>query len=444
MILTDAELAAAAPHRSRTIDIEAFVDLADVDPIYFDHPYVLMPSGEAEGIQRAYRLLVEVMEPHRPRRARPLRHAHEGVPRADPRARRAARADHAAVARRGPPHRRRPAPTKKDKPAKKEVDAAVELIESFSCDWDPSRYEDSFQKRLTQDRQAQERKGQDDRDPGDEGERPPRCPTSWPRWSSRSTRRSASGAGFVARPARVKSAKPMPPPASRSSSRRRRQTASWRVQGGGRRKRRHRAPAVAERGPHRAAHRAGLARSSRRRCSPRWAALVPSTPRAPTASSTTKVDPLVVRTPRSTSSGFGRSSPPATARSTSATSIPTGRPGLDRGGARGARRRGRRRDPRQRRRRGRRGRVRAVVPGGHFAAHGMPSGRFAAVDPPGRTPRRNAQRHPRGPALCRRPQAPDRGRDDRGGGRPHPPVVGQTFPLASAADAHAAIKAARF
>ena len=61
VILTDAELAAAAPHRSRTIDIEAFVDLDDVDPIYFDHPYVLMPSGEAEGIQRAYRMLVEVM-----------------------------------------------------------------------------------------------------------------------------------------------------------------------------------------------------------------------------------------------------------------------------------------------------------------------------------------------------------------------------------------------
>jgi len=61
VILTDAELAAADPHKSRTIDIEAFVDLDDVDPITFDHPYILMPSGEAEGIQRAYRLLVEVM-----------------------------------------------------------------------------------------------------------------------------------------------------------------------------------------------------------------------------------------------------------------------------------------------------------------------------------------------------------------------------------------------
>jgi DNA end-binding protein Ku len=148
VILTDAELAAAAPHRSRTIDIEAFVDLDDVDPTYFDHPYVLMPSGEADGIQRAYRLLVEVMsrtdEAALGRmvmrtkeylviiRAREERLVlttllrHDEVRPADP----------------------IPSPTKKDKPAKKEVDAAVELIESFSCDWDPSRYEDSFQKRL--------------------------------------------------------------------------------------------------------------------------------------------------------------------------------------------------------------------------------------------------------------------------------------------------------
>src|SRR5215217_8569957 len=148
VILTDAELAAAAPHRSRTVDIEAFVDLDDVDPIYFDHPYVVMPSGEAEGIQRAYRLLVEVMS----------------------------RSDRAALGRvvmrtkeylaliRAPEERLvlttllwhdevratdpLPAPTKKDKPAKKEVDAAIELIEQFSCDWAPSRYEDAFEKRL--------------------------------------------------------------------------------------------------------------------------------------------------------------------------------------------------------------------------------------------------------------------------------------------------------
>ena len=34
--------------------------------------------------------------------------------------------------------------------------AAVELIESFACPWDPSRYEDAFQKRL---REIVKRKG---------------------------------------------------------------------------------------------------------------------------------------------------------------------------------------------------------------------------------------------------------------------------------------------
>jgi len=62
VILTDAELATAAPRKTRTIDIEAFVDVGEVDPIYFDHPWFLLPFGESEGTKRAYQLLVKVME----------------------------------------------------------------------------------------------------------------------------------------------------------------------------------------------------------------------------------------------------------------------------------------------------------------------------------------------------------------------------------------------
>ena len=62
VVLTDEELALAAPRKTRTIDIEAFVDLADVDPIHFDHPYFLLPAGEGEGSKRAYQLLLEVMQ----------------------------------------------------------------------------------------------------------------------------------------------------------------------------------------------------------------------------------------------------------------------------------------------------------------------------------------------------------------------------------------------
>jgi DNA end-binding protein Ku len=148
VILTDAELAAAAPRRSRTIDIEAFVDLDEVDPIHFDHPYVLMPSGEAEGIQRAYRLLVEVMSrTDRAALGRVVMRTKEYLSLIRARDERLVLTTmlwHDEVRPTDPI----PAPTKKDKPSKKEVDAAVELIESFSCDWDPSRYEDEFQKRL--------------------------------------------------------------------------------------------------------------------------------------------------------------------------------------------------------------------------------------------------------------------------------------------------------
>lgn len=148
VILTDAELAAAAPHRSRTIDIEAFVDLDDVDPMYFAHPYVLMPSGEAEGIQRAYRLLVEVMgRTDRAALGRVVMRTKEYLALIRAREERLVLTTllwHDEVRPTDPI----PSPTKKDEPARKEVDAAVELIESFSCDWDPSRYEDAFQKRL--------------------------------------------------------------------------------------------------------------------------------------------------------------------------------------------------------------------------------------------------------------------------------------------------------
>jgi DNA end-binding protein Ku len=175
VILTDAELAAAAPHRSRTIDIEAFVDLEDVDPLYFDHPYVLMPSGEAEGIQRAYRLLVEVMgSTERAALGRVVMRTKEYLALIRARDERLVLTTllwHDEVRPTDPV----PSPTKKDKPAKKEVDAAVELIESFSCDWDPSRYEDSFQKRLRKIVKAKG-KGQEIEIPDDEGDQPSPVP----------------------------------------------------------------------------------------------------------------------------------------------------------------------------------------------------------------------------------------------------------------------------
>ena len=148
VVLTDAELATAAPRKTRTIDIEAFVDLDDVDPIHFDHPYVVMPAGDAEGTQRAYRLLLEVMErTERAALGRFVMRTKEYLVLIRAREGRLVLTTllwHDEVR----PTKDVPKPTKRDKPAKKEVDGAVALIEALSCDWDPSRYEDSFQKRL--------------------------------------------------------------------------------------------------------------------------------------------------------------------------------------------------------------------------------------------------------------------------------------------------------
>src|SRR5512143_1501859 len=58
VLVTDEELESLSPERSRTIEIVEFIDLAEVDPIYYDHPYYLVP---AKGGEKAYRLLVEVM-----------------------------------------------------------------------------------------------------------------------------------------------------------------------------------------------------------------------------------------------------------------------------------------------------------------------------------------------------------------------------------------------
>ncbi len=59
ILMTDEELESISPERSRSIEITGFIDLADVDPVYFDHPYYLVPS---KGGEKAYRLLAEVMQ----------------------------------------------------------------------------------------------------------------------------------------------------------------------------------------------------------------------------------------------------------------------------------------------------------------------------------------------------------------------------------------------
>jgi DNA end-binding protein Ku len=58
VLISTEELEALDPKATRTIDIEEFVDLAEIDPIYYDHSYYLAPAA---GGAKAYRLLVDAM-----------------------------------------------------------------------------------------------------------------------------------------------------------------------------------------------------------------------------------------------------------------------------------------------------------------------------------------------------------------------------------------------
>ncbi|MGX6446888.1 non-homologous end joining protein Ku [Patulibacter sp. S7RM1-6] len=150
VVLTDEDFASAQPEKTRTVDIDLFVDLADIDPINFDHPYWLLPAGEGEGAARAYRLLVEVMgQAGQVAIGRIVLRAKEYLVALreqdgllslttmlfadeirDPQ-------DTGAI----------PSGTDTD-PSKAEVDDAVALIEELTDDFDPARYDDCHRVRL--------------------------------------------------------------------------------------------------------------------------------------------------------------------------------------------------------------------------------------------------------------------------------------------------------
>jgi DNA end-binding protein Ku len=146
VVLTDEELDAVAPAKTRTIDIQAFVDQAEIDPILYDHPYILLPTGEAQGPLRAYRLLVDTMaQTDRVALGRFVLRTKEYLV--------TVRVRDGLLALTTMLFHDEVRPTKDidtggRKPAKAQLEQAVTLIEALSVDWDPSRYEDRYRQRL--------------------------------------------------------------------------------------------------------------------------------------------------------------------------------------------------------------------------------------------------------------------------------------------------------
>jgi len=145
--ITKDELASLDPEKSRAIEVQDFVEIAEIDPIYFDSPYYL---GPAEGAERAYSLLAEAMEEsgkvaiarfvfrskERLAAIRPgdgvltlttMRFADEVVP---------------------PSELDDVLPSEKPKVAKREVQMAEQLIDSLTRSFDPAAYRDEYREQL--------------------------------------------------------------------------------------------------------------------------------------------------------------------------------------------------------------------------------------------------------------------------------------------------------
>ncbi|HEY5815020.1 MAG TPA: Ku protein [Solirubrobacterales bacterium] len=141
------ELEAMAPEKTRAIEVQDFVDLDQIDPIYFDSPYYL---GPAEGAEKAYSLLAQAMqESGKVAIARFVFRNKE----------------HLAALRPGdgvltlttmrfadevvaPDDLTDVLPEGKQKVAKKEVEMAEQLIESLTTEFDPGAYRDEHREQL--------------------------------------------------------------------------------------------------------------------------------------------------------------------------------------------------------------------------------------------------------------------------------------------------------
>jgi DNA end-binding protein Ku len=146
VVLTDEELDSLAPQRTRTIEISAFVDLADVDPMLVDHPYWLVPAGESQGPRRAYRLLVEVMgSTDRVALGRFVMRTRERLV-----AVRVREGLLSLTTLRFADELRDTDPVDAGgkKPSKAQLDEASKLVDALTVDWNPDDYEDRYRKRL--------------------------------------------------------------------------------------------------------------------------------------------------------------------------------------------------------------------------------------------------------------------------------------------------------
>jgi DNA end-binding protein Ku len=142
-----AELDSLEPKKTKTIEIEEFVELSQIDPIYYDHPYYLAPGT---GGAKPYRLLLEAMEEtDRVAIARVVIRSKEQLVAVRPMGIVLGMATMLFPDEVLPPERLdEVVEAANAKTTKREVDIAKQLIESLAADFEPDKYRDSYREEV--------------------------------------------------------------------------------------------------------------------------------------------------------------------------------------------------------------------------------------------------------------------------------------------------------
>ena len=147
VILSEEELAAAEPERSRYIEITDFVSLSEIDPVYFNTTYYLAPEGETAG--KAYALLRQAMQDSgKVAIATFVMRNKEYLVAIRPDADVLALETMYFADEVRSPMKEVPNLPSADEPSEREVHMAELLIESMEGSWDPSRYHDTHRQKV--------------------------------------------------------------------------------------------------------------------------------------------------------------------------------------------------------------------------------------------------------------------------------------------------------
>jgi len=148
VVIEPGELDALEPRRTKTIDILDFVELSDIDPIYYDHPYYLAPGA---GGSKPYKLLLDAMrETNKVAIAKVVIRNKEALVAVRP---------HGDLLQMDtliyfdevvPQERIDEVPDESVEVTERELSIAKQLVESLATDWQPEQYRDEYREKVMQ------------------------------------------------------------------------------------------------------------------------------------------------------------------------------------------------------------------------------------------------------------------------------------------------------